>query len=140
MNKVFVLLVPITRAVKKKPGRCRLSQALGRIIPRRTCRCQWVDGAPGAPPGPERPGLALPPLIFDLGVLWFWQRNGLPWFLFRVLGRSKRFIYNTGCLQINCINSLAVIFSFQSVFEVRDSMISYSASVRVSCTPGAVQG
>lgn len=43
---------------------------------------------------------------------------------FQGTGRSKRFIYNTGRLQINCINSSAVIFSFQSVFEVRDSLIS----------------
>lgn len=142
-----MLLMPITQAVKKKPGRCGLSQG------------RWVGSFLGGPAGvsgwmgPQEPqqvqsGLGQPclPSYLTLGIrlsageLWFWQGNGLPRYLFRVPGRSKRFIYNTGRLQINCINSLAVIFSFQSVFEVRDSMISYLASVRVSCTPGAVQG
>lgn len=68
-----MLLVPITQAVKEKPGRWGLSQALGRIIPQSTCRCQWVDGAPRAPAGLEQPGPALPSLMFDLGnktVCW----------------------------------------------------------------------
>lgn len=85
------------------------------------------------PHGPQQmqewPGSALSSLTFDLekkmgagiqilAVKWLAMAS------FQGTGRSKRFIYNTGRLQINCINSSAVIFSFQSVFEVRDSLIS----------------
>lgn len=74
---------------------------------------------------------------------WGTQILALKWLAmlpFQGTGKVKALSLQHGRLQINCINSLAVIFSFQSVFEVRDSLIFYSAPVGAICTPGAVQG